>query len=119
MRIFKKMTHKEKIFCKLFLATFDFNGSCEQAKVSKRLTLVKLYDNDSELNTHIREEIDVVSLQNSFITHDLIHYNLYKIVLNGENQHKIQASKILLGIDENSNQLTSFKELVEAINKGK
>jgi len=112
------MTHKETLFCKLFLSTFDFNGSCEQAKVSKRLTLVKLYNSESEVNNYIRDAIDIISLQNSFITDDMVYNQLYKIVLTGDDQHKIQASKILLGIDNNENQLTSFKELVEAINKG-
>ena len=112
------MTYKEKLFCKLFLSTFDFNGSCEGAKVSKRLTLVKLYNSDSEVNTYIREAIDVISLQNSFITDEMVYNKLYQIVLTGDDQHKIQASKILLGIENDSDQLTSFKELVQAINKG-
>lgn len=112
------MTHKEKLFCKLFIKTFDFNGSCEKAKTSKRLTLIKLYSTDSEVNTYIREEIDIISLQNSFFTHEVVYNQLYQIVLTGDDQHKIQASKILLGIDSNENQLLKFKELVEAINKG-
>lgn len=112
------MTHKETIFCKLFISTFDFNGSCERAKASKRLTLVKLYNPESEVNNYIREAIDIISLQNSFITDEVVYNKLYQIVLNGDDQHKIQASKILLGIDSDNNQLTSFKELVEAINKG-
>jgi len=112
------MTHKETLFCKLFLATFDFNGSCEKVKISKKLTLVKLYNSESEINTYIREGIDVIALQNSFITNEMVYNQLYQIVLKGDDQHKIQASKILLGIDSDSNQLTSFRELVEAINKG-
>lgn len=112
------MTNKETLFCKLFVKTFDFNGSCEQAKLNKKLTLVKLYDTSSELNTEIREQVDIIELQNNFLSEQVVYNKLYQIVLSGDDQHKIQAAKIILGIDKTSDQSTIFKELVDAMKKG-
>lgn len=109
------MTHKHKVFADAFLRTFDFEESCKVAKAQKSRTMVLLYDKDSEINKYIQERIDLYSLQTSFITNDFIKFKLGEIVISGDNQHKIQAAKILLGYDEEGDRTGDFINLMKAL----
>ena len=113
------LQHKHKQFCQAFLKSFDFEFACEAAKVNKSKMLVLLYDSTSPVNHYINEQCDVYALQNSFITDDLIRFKLAEVLLNGENQHKIQASKLLLGMVDEADQSAVFKTLISALQEKK
>ena len=114
-----QLQHKHKQFCTYFLRTYDFELSCEQAKVNKSKMLVLLYDRNSPVHQYISEMTDVYSLQNSFVTEDLIKAKLGEVLLQGENQHKIQAAKILLGFEDETDKTQVFKTLITALGEKK
>lgn len=109
------MDYKQKKFCDSFLKTFDLAQSCAIAKVNKNKMLVHLYDKDSAVSKYIQEHTDVYALSNSFITTDFIKYKLGLVVLNGDNQHIIAASKILLGYEDDVDKTSEFVNLIKAL----
>lgn len=109
------MDYKHKVFCDAFIDSFDFNQSCKDAKVNKNKMIVYVSDTQSEIHEYIKEQVDIYSMSNSFITTDLIKYKLGQIVLNSEHIHQIQAAKLLLGYEDSPDKAEEFLKLIEAV----
>ncbi len=109
------MDFKHKKFCDDFLETFDFEKSCSFAQVNERLMLERVKDETSEVSQYLNYKKELFTLASTFITNDFIKYRLGLIVLDGDNQHKIGASKILLDYEDNVDKTSEFLKLIEGI----
>jgi len=110
--------HKHKIFSDCFLKTFDFELSCQGAKLNKTQTMVLLSDKTSEMSVYIQKRINFYDVQASYITENYVKTKLGDILVNGNNGHKIQAAKILLGYTEAGEKAGDFINLIKAIKEG-
>lgn len=111
----KELAPKHLLFCKAFVRTFDLNSACEFAKIKVNTIMPHLYDENSPIYQYITGRVDCYAVQNRFISEDVIKYKLNQIVLNGEDQHKIQAAKILLGLDGSVDNTAAFKHLINTL----
>jgi len=109
------MQNKHKQFCKCFLETFDFNKSCSDAKLNNASTLELMHDKTSEVYKYITEQIQLYTMQNTFMTKDFIKFKLGEIINNGDNQHKIQSAKLLLEFEDTIDKTQEFKNLIKQI----
>ncbi len=109
------MDYKHKNFCDEYVKTLDFNLSCETARVNKNKTLAQLYDKTSELCQYVQKQMDVCELTNSFVSNDFVKLKLASIMITGSSRDKIQAAKVLLGYDENTDKTAEFINLINSI----
>lgn len=114
-----ELTYKPKKFCDLFVETLDFHASCKEAQVNVSQMAAKLYDSDSDVSVYIRAKIDIYAMANSFVTPDYIRYKLSQIILTGEHNLVIQASKLLLGFEESPDKAKEFLKLIDAVKQNK
>lgn len=109
------MEHKEKIFCNKFLKSFDFNQSCTDSKVNKKRMKEIMSDRTSDVAVYIKEQVDLYTLANSYMTKDFIKFKLGEVVNTGDNQHKITAAKLLLEFEDTVDKTSEFIDLIKAI----
>lgn len=109
------MDNKDKQFCKHFLETFDFNLSCTESKTNKNRMYKIIQDTKSEVSVYLKSQVQLYTLQNTYLTKDLIKFKLGEIINKGENQHIIQAAKLLMEYEDTVDKTKEFKDLIQAI----
>lgn len=115
----KALTDEDKIFCKAFVKTFNFHESCTSAKVNRATTLAKVTDDQDPVNIYIRNMIDEKQVANVFVTKEVITSGLINIFMEGEDKHKLQSAKLLLSLSSGGDKTKGFKDLINAITKGR
>lgn len=111
----KQLTNNDKLFCETFVKTFDFHNSCITSDSNRAEMLVRLADTTDGVNVYIRNSIDSRKVANKFLTNDLVINELVKILLSGEEKNKLQASKMLLGLENGGNGTQAFQKLLRAL----
>lgn len=109
------LTNDDKLFCKTFLDTFNFKHSCEVSSTNKVVMAARIADETDMLNVYIRNAVDTARLANIFFTQDLVKNELVKILIAGDDKHKLQSSKMLLSLDDNPDKSKDFSDLVNLL----
>lgn len=111
----RKMTNEDKLFCETFVKTFDFHNSCIVSDSNRAEMAVRIADETDGVNIYIRNSIDSRKVANKFLTPDLILNELTKILMTGDEKHKLQSAKMLLGLENGGDGTEAFQKLLKAL----
>lgn len=114
----KALSKEDLLFCKTFVKTLDFHASCNSSKVNRASMLVRVIDEEDNINLYIRNAIDEKQVSNKFVTKELITSELINILMSDDNKDKLSSAKMLLSLTNGKDKTKEFVNLINAINKG-